>query len=102
MFPVVLACAIIIHKFQGLTLKRIVMDISKRDFQTGLTYVGISRVKEVEGIMFDCYFDISQFIENPNDIRQLRIEDQIKRSKQIPSMGLEEEVTNSEDIFLKS
>lgn len=38
MFPVVLACAIIIHKFQGLTLKRIVMDISKRDFQTGLTY----------------------------------------------------------------
>lgn len=95
MFPVVLAYAITIHKSQGLTLKRIVMDISKRDFQTGLIYVGISRVKELRGIMFDRYFDISRFIENPNDIRQLRIEDQIRRSKAIPSMGLDEEVTDN-------
>ena len=62
----------------------------------------IRRVKEVEGIMFDCYFDISRFIEKPNDIRQLRIEDQIKKSEQIPYMGLEKEVTDFEDIFLKS
>ena len=95
MFPVVLAYAITIHKLQGLTLKRIVMDISKRDFQTDLTYVGISRVKELRGIMFDRYFDISRFIEKPNDIRQLRIEDQIRRSKEIPSMGLDEEVTDN-------
>ena len=95
MFPVVLAYAISIHKSQGLTLKRIVMDISKRDFQTGLTYVGISRVKELAGIMFDRYFDISRFLEKPNDIRQLRMEDQINRSKQIPSMGLDEEVTDN-------
>lgn len=52
--------------------------------------------------MFDCYFDISRFIEKPNDIRQLRIEDQIKKSEQIPYMGLEKEVTDFEDIFLKS
>lgn len=84
MFPVVLAYAITIHKSQGLNLKQIVMDISKWDFQTGLTYVGISRVKEVGGIMFDHFFDISRFTEKPNDIRLLRIEDQIKRSSQIP------------------
>ena len=89
-FPVVLAYAITIHKSQGLTLKRIVMDISKRDFRTGLTYVGISRVKELGGIMFDRYFGISRFIDKPNDIRQIRIEDQIKRSEEIPTMGLEE------------
>lgn len=52
--------------------------------------------------MFDYYFDISRFIEKPNDIRQLRIEDQIKKSEQIPHMGLEKEVTDFEDIFLKS
>ena len=45
--------------------------------------------------MFDRYFDISRFTEKPNDIRLLRIEDQIKRSEQIPSMGLEEEVTDN-------
>lgn len=95
MFPVVLAYATAIHKSQDLTLKRIVMDISKWDFQTGLKYVGISRVKELGGIMFDHYFNISRFIGKPNDIRQLCIENLIKRSKQIPSMGLDEEVTDN-------
>lgn len=59
------------------------MDTSNRDFQTGLTYVGISRVKELGGIMFDRFFDISRFTEKPNDIRLLRIEDQIRRSSQV-------------------
>ena len=58
MFTVVLAYAIIIHKSQGLTLERIVMDISKQDFQIGLTYVGISKVKELGGIIFYYYLDI--------------------------------------------
>lgn len=71
------------------------MDNSKRDYQTGLTYVGISRVKELGRIMFDQYFDISRFIKKPNDIRQLRIEDQIRRSKEIPSLGLDKEVTDN-------
>ena len=95
MFPIVLAYAISMHKSQGLTLKHIIMDISKRDFQTGLTFVRISRVKELAGIMFDCYFDISRFLKKPNNIRQRRIEDQINKSKQIPSMGLDEEVTDN-------
>lgn len=73
MFSVVLAYVITIHKSQGLTLKQIVIDISKRDFQTGLTYVGISRVKELGEIMFKCFFDISRLTEKPNDIRLLCI-----------------------------
>lgn len=51
--------------------------------------------------MFDSYFDTSRFTEKLNDIRLLRMEDQIKRSGEIPQMGLEE-VTDSEDIFLIS
>lgn len=89
MFTAVLAYAIIIHKSHGLTLERIVMDISKWDFQIGLTYVGISRVKELGEIMFYRYFDIFRFIDKSNVIRQLCIEVQIKRSEEIPSMGLE-------------
>ena len=77
MFPVVLAYAITIHKFQSLTLKRIVIDISRRDFQTGLTYVGISRVNELGGIMFDCFFDISRFTEKLSDVCLLCIQDWI-------------------------
>ncbi len=45
--------------------------------------------------MFDRYFNISRFTEKRNDIRLLRIEDPIKRSKLIPSMSLKEEVTDN-------
>lgn len=78
-----MAYEITIHKSQGSTLKQRAMDISKRDFQIGLTYVGISRVKEVGGIITDCLFDISRFTEKLNNIRLLRIEDQLKKSGQI-------------------
>lgn len=75
------------------------MDISERDFQTGLTYMGISRVKELGGIMFDRFFDISRFTEKPNDIRLLRIEDQMKRSGQVPFVDMGRKVRESEDIL---
>ena len=64
------------------------MDISKRDFETGLTYVRIFRVKEVGGIMFDRFFDISRFTKKSNDIRLLCIKDQRKKNGQIPFRDL--------------
>lgn len=59
----------------------IVMDISKRDFQTSLTYVRIFRIKMLKKIMFDWSFNISYFIEKLNDICQLYIENQIRKNK---------------------
>ena len=44
MFSVVLAYAITVHKSQGLTLDKVVLDISAKDHSLGLTYVAISRV----------------------------------------------------------
>lgn len=94
-FPVLFTYAITIYNSQGLTLKCIVIDISKRDFQTYLTYVRISRVKELRKIIFDHYFNISHFIENPNNICQLCIKNQIKKSKQILFIGLIKEVMDN-------
>lgn len=48
-----MAYAITIHKSQGSTLKRILMDISNRNFQTGFTYVECSGAKELGGIITD-------------------------------------------------
>ena len=42
--PLKLAWAVTIHKSQGLTLDKVVVDIGKREFSTGLTFVACSRV----------------------------------------------------------
>jgi ATP-dependent DNA helicase PIF1 len=83
-FPIVLAYAITIHKSQGLSLDRIVMDISERDRATGSSYVGISRSRTLEGIMFDTAFDISRFTDRDiSPVKRLREEDKRRRSSQI-------------------
>ncbi|KDR74959.1 hypothetical protein GALMADRAFT_570069 [Galerina marginata CBS 339.88] len=45
------AWAVTIHKSQGLTLERIKLGLGKREFSTGLMFVGLSRVETIDGIM---------------------------------------------------
>lgn len=48
--PLRLAFAITIHKSQGMTLDKVVVDLGRRDFSTGLTYVALSRVRTIDGL----------------------------------------------------
>jgi len=59
--PFFLAWAITIHKAQGLTLKKTVQNIKHGDHAPGMTYVGVSRVKQLQHIMFEEAFDFSRF-----------------------------------------
>ena len=43
--PLKLSWAVTIHKAQGLTLDKVVVDIGKKEFCAGLTFVAISRVR---------------------------------------------------------
>ena len=43
--PLTLAWAITIHKSQGLTLTKVVIDLGEKDFSPGLSFVAISCVK---------------------------------------------------------
>ena len=52
-FPVTLAWAITIHKSQGMTLCKAVVDIGKKEFSAGLTYVAYSRMKSLAGVAVD-------------------------------------------------
>ena len=81
-FPVVLAYAITVHKSHGLTLDKVVLDISTKDHSLGLTYVAISCVRTVQGLMFKKSFHISRFLQAPSVIRDMQEDDHWKRAHQ--------------------
>ena len=60
-FPLTNAYAITVHKAQGMTVNKAVLDLSTRDFTPGLSYVAVSRVKTLQGILFDEPFDYEHF-----------------------------------------
>ena len=49
-FPLQLCWAMTIHKSQGLTIDRAVIDIGKSDIGIGMTYVALSRLKTLDGL----------------------------------------------------
>ena len=52
-FPIRLFYAMTIHKSQGSTLEKVVLDASDKEFSCGLLYVGLSRVKKFESIVLN-------------------------------------------------
>lgn len=50
-FPVKLAWAITIHKSQGKTFEKLVVDLGRGAFEFGQTYVALSRCKSLQGIV---------------------------------------------------
>jgi ATP-dependent exoDNAse (exonuclease V) alpha subunit len=76
------AYAITVHKSQGLTVGRAVLDISEKDFSPGLTYVAISRVKTLAGILFDNVFDFERFRPRHSERALMRLADITRRASQ--------------------
>ena len=81
-FPVTPAYAITIHKSQGLSLDRAVLDLSEKDFTPGLTYVAISRVRSLEGILFEGSIDYQRLRFAKSETQVMRATDAALRSQQ--------------------
>ena len=47
-----MAWGITIHKSQGLTLEKVVVELGEKDFSARLSFVAISRVKTLQGLAF--------------------------------------------------
>jgi ATP-dependent DNA helicase PIF1 len=82
-FPLRLAYTITVYKSQGLTLSRAVLNINQKEHCLGLSYVAVSRVKRLEGLLFKYPFDFEHFTpavsNNANDHKA----DVIYRSRQL-------------------
>ena len=50
--PLKLAWAVTIHKCQGMTLSKAVIDVGKKEFSAGLTFVACSRVRQLKDLLF--------------------------------------------------
>ena len=81
-FPLMEAFAVTIHKAQGMTVDRAVLDISQPDFALGMSYVAVSRVRSLGGIMFEASFDLDRFKSRRGKKAIMRGADAIRRRQQ--------------------
>ncbi len=82
-FPLRLAYAITVHKSQGLTLNKVVLNLKRKDSTAGLSYVAISRVKALHSIMFETPFNFDRFTTTRTRIVEDRDLDKAYRSNQV-------------------
>ena len=82
-FPLRLAYAITVHKSQGLTLSKAVLNLNQREHCLGLSYVAVSRVKTLDGLLFEGPFDYERFTGRESAVSQDRELDYTFRSTQL-------------------
>ena len=81
--PLKLAWAVTIHKSQGLTLDKVVIDVGKREFSTGLTFVACSRVRQLQDLLFTPPFP---FQRPANLSKSSRLEERQEEDRRLQSL----------------
>jgi hypothetical protein len=98
-FPLLVSYAITVHKAQGITLDKVVCDISAPEFASGLSYVAVSRVKTLSGLMFENPFDRSRvYREIPAKAMNLKLLDHAARQLQVLDPLEDEDEDESEEL----
>ena len=61
MLPIILGYALSIHKLQGATCERVILNPGKKEFASGLMLVGATRTKKFENLAFSPFPNYSRF-----------------------------------------
>jgi ATP-dependent exoDNAse (exonuclease V) alpha subunit len=78
-----LSYAITIYKNQGLTLPKMVLDLSRTEHYFRLSYIAILRVKTLDRLLFEGFFDFDYFKKSKTAISEDRDLDYIFRTNQM-------------------
>ena len=65
-YPIKLAWAVTIHKSQGQTFEKAVIDLDKGSFAPGQTYVALSRVTSLDGLFLTRAINVSDVVFDQN------------------------------------
>ena len=82
-----LAWAITIHKCQGMTLDKVVIDIGKKEMAAGLTFVAISRVRHIDDLTFSATYPLSRLQSIRNGKRMAERLAEERRLDQLAIVG---------------
>lgn len=77
-FPIIPAYALTVHKSQGSTLDKVVLDLSKRDFAAGMTYTALSRVRSLNDLILSQPISQDKFTSNSHNSNVLEMMNGIK------------------------
>ena len=86
--PLKLAWAVTIHKAQGLTLDKVVIDVGTKEFSSGLTFVACSRVRHLTDLLFDPPFPFQRVANLSNSQRLQERLNEDSRLKDLQSTSL--------------
>ena len=59
-FPLTLSWSMTVHKCQGLTLDKVVVDLGKKETSCGISFVAVSRIRNIKDILFHPPFDFER------------------------------------------
>ena len=102
MLPLILGYALSIHKLQGETLDKVILNIGDREFQTGLTFVGASRVKSFEGLSFKPFPNYDRFLQissSPTLKKRMKEEERLELLHQRTLCKYHDIIQNCIDYF---
>ena len=83
--PLVLSWAITIHKSQGMTLDKAVVDIGRKEMSNGITFVAVSRVRRMADIAFSATYTLQRLSTIKNGSR---IGARLKEEKRLDTMSI--------------
>ena len=89
MLPILLGWSITIHKSQGITVQKAIINLGKNEFSSGLTYTGMSRPTGLANLAFDPFPDYQRISScfGKKVFKELQVE--IKRKRKLEEETLD-------------